>query len=194
MATKTAKNPLPDLPASIVKQTTIKVKSLMGIGEDRKALYELLTEIGGDVSEESVDKAITAWLDENTAALGHKIDGYYQIIAEFKNRAAAQKAEGKHLSQQGGYAEAAADRLKERLKAFMLEHGIDEIKGELHKAKLSAQSDRVSLKIDNEADIPQEFMVVTLTPDKEKILKAIEAGQSVPGCHTEPVARTLRLT
>ena len=190
-STPNSQKPLPELPATA--QPQMKLPTLMGIGGDMVALTQLLFEIGGDVSDPSVDLAITGWLTENKQNLASKIDTYCFTIDEFYARAEAQKKVGKAIVQQGQYAENAGDRLKLRLKEFMLEHGIEEAKGNTRRAALSKQSDRKTVKVNDESLVPVEYLVPTYTVDKKKVEADLLAGKTVPGCTLEPCARAFRI-
>lgn len=188
-----SQKPLPAMPPSVLSRQPVQLPTLMSIGGDMQALTELMYELGGDVSETSVDQAITKWMEENKANLAKKIDAYLFAIDEFYSRGEAQKAVAKKLRDQGQYAENAGDRLKARLKEFMLANAMDEIKGEVRRVALSKQSDRKTVRVVDEAQVPTQYLVATWTVDKKKVEADLIAGKEVAGCVLEPAARAFRV-
>lgn len=75
--------------------------------------------------------------------------------------------------------------LKEYLRENMDASGITKITHPLF--TITCGKGRPSVVIDNEADIPDEYMSVktTMSPDKTAISAAIKAGLEVPGAHSE---------
>lgn len=75
--------------------------------------------------------------------------------------------------------------LKEYLRENMDASGITKITHPLF--TITCGKGRPSVVIDNEADIPDEYMSVktTMSPDKTAIAAAIKAGLEVPGAHSE---------
>ena len=75
--------------------------------------------------------------------------------------------------------------LKEYLRENMDASGITKITHPLF--TITCGKGRPSVVIDNETDIPDEYMSVktTMSPDKTAIAAAIKAGLEVPGAHSE---------
>lgn len=77
------------------------------------------------------------------------------------------------------------EALKEYLRTNMEASGITKISHPLF--TISLGKGRPIVVVDNEKDIPDDYMNVTVTssPDKAMIAKAIKEGVEVPGAHSE---------
>ena len=75
--------------------------------------------------------------------------------------------------------EAAVKALRTTLAAQMAETGAAAIQGTHHTAGLAKRPAFVS--IDNEAELPAEYLITKTAPDKKAIASAIKDGVAVPG-------------
>lgn len=98
------------------------------IDEDLGALEAILTELGGDITEEEAEAAVDAWFEELGAARDAKLNGYARRIQVLEGNAAAKKAEEQRLAQQRKRDEESAGWLKRRLLGFVQRRGVP-IKG-----------------------------------------------------------------
>lgn len=74
-------------------------RTLFDITDDLLALEELLSEVGGDVTDEQAEEAITEWFEELGEDRNSKLDGYVTLIAEFDARAEMRRREAARLQQ-----------------------------------------------------------------------------------------------
>lgn len=167
------------------------MSTLYDIRADLEALEALLYEVGGDVTDEAADAAITAWLEETGEALSKKLDGYAALIRETEIRAASRKAEASRLSDLARADDAAVKRLKDRLRWFFEDRGIQKMETERFRFTLATNGGKppVILKVPVEC-LPEWAKRVTFAPDLEAIRGEIEKGGTVefaeigtPGTH-----------
>src|SRR5688500_1951758 len=118
-------------------------RTLYDIGDDMRIVEDMLIASGGDVSDPEVEAAITAWIEENSAALSKKADGYLCLHRDIEARATAREAEAERLTQLAQIDRHAADRLKERLHFFMRDHGIKKLETERFRATLCNNGGKV---------------------------------------------------
>lgn len=157
-------------------------RSLFMLVRDFQALDELLIESGGEITP-----VLEEWMSLNAGDVGAKVDSYKLYIdhldarAEYFKRLEAQAYEAKKLFENH------IKRLKENLKQSMIEMGVDELRGQDFRWKLSQLKPK--LVIEDAKAIPAKFTTETIVfePDKEKIMAAIESGETIAGCRIEPV-------
>lgn len=118
--------------------------------------------------EEWNDKAIAVAcvyraLDEDSARVGREIER----LTAIKKRLERER-----------------DRVKEGLANACNALGVEKVQGMYANISFRASEQTV---IDNEGEIPDEYMTVktTYTPNKTAIKEAIKAGKDVPGAHVE---------
>lgn len=156
-------------------------KSLPAILKEQTALDELLLESGGDITDEQTDAIVMEWMVEIVNDVKNKVDGY-----EHKQTYLKQSADRLHQYADKFYNAAKSmdkisDSLKTRLKNLMIDHGKNELVGNMFVFKLSQS--KPSVLITDESSIPVELIdtVVTTKPNKERIKTMIEAGIEVKG-------------
>lgn len=147
---------------------------LYEIDKGLRALWNKVMEQDGELTEDDV-KA----LDELNLAKDEKIKGYGVIIRELDREIADCMAEMDRIRE-------ISDRLKNRrewlvnnLKYFMQSQGIP--KFESIEVNIGFRKSK-SLEIDENANLPKEFIRITETPDKKAITDFIKAGGTVDGC------------
>lgn len=178
--------------------------TLLAIQADHAALLELLEETAGEITPEN-EAAIDTMIEELKSNIAEKADGYCNLLAHMKARAAMYQ-ERKEVFQKSQKAmENSHDRLREKLKAFGITTGLltcsEEIPGSKKKKpgnKIETTSGWVvsvqpaggkrALIVDETfPDVPEEFLVYEAPKiDKDKVRKALEAGQTLPFAHLEP--------
>lgn len=99
--------------------------TIFDIGDDIRALHDLLTEMDGDITE--FEQEIDRWLAENTENLHQKLNSYGSLLREFEARADARAAEAARITALAEFDERQAARLKARLKLFMDSMGLSKI-------------------------------------------------------------------
>lgn len=158
-------------------------KSLLLIVNEAMQLEQALIESNGEVNE-YLEKALSV----NSAELAVKVDGYVEIIKRFESLGDHYKKRAEFYSKIATQCNNAVDRLENNIKFAMQELGVEEIKGEDMRFKVSATSGQ--LKITDEDMVPVEFKseVIQTVIDKKSLKEAISAGKSIPGAEVIPGA------
>ena len=155
-------------------------KSLYLIVNEAMQIEQMLMESGGEVTPE-----IEMALSVNSSELANKVDGYQHIIERFNSLADHYKARAEFFKTIAGQCKTASDRLKDNIKFAMIELGVDEVKGQDMRFKLSTTSG--TLVIEDAEMVPVEFKteVITTEIDKKSLKEAALKGD-VPGVKIEP--------
>ena len=147
---------------------------LYEIDQNLRSLWNKISEQDGELLEEDI-KA----LEELNLAKDDKIKGYGVIIRELDGEIADCKAETDRIKE-------ISDRLKNRrewlvnnLKYFMQQQGIP--KFESIEVNIAFRKSK-SLEIDENANLPKEFIRIKEEPDKKAITDFIKGGGTVDGC------------
>lgn len=151
--------------------------SLYNVTEEQKRINYLLEENGGEVTPE-----IESALAINEANLTIKAENYCATIAKYASMEEAIKAEVKRLQ---AYAKTCAniqEQLKGRLRDAQVAFGFDKL--EVGTWRIGTRKS-TKVVIDNETDIPNEYIKVATSIDKLGIAKAIKEGVEVAGAHLE---------
>jgi len=156
------------------------MKSLATIVNEATRIEQLLIEGGGEENAE-LEQALAV----SGAELQAKADSYSIIMERFSATEAHYKERAQfflNIAKQCGNVQ---DRLKNNIKYAMQEMGVDEIRGEDVRFKLSAT--KGSLVIEDAEMVPVEFKteVIETVIDKKKLKDAAEKGE-VPGARIEP--------
>lgn len=172
-------------PTPAAKPTT--KASLASLTADSQALQELLAEAAeaaeGDLSDGDAMAILDKWFAEIGTAIDSKLNGYAYVIAQFKADAEALKAEEERIAKRRKTAANNADRMKWRLQEWLVANKMFKHKTATHSFTIQDGRERVEFSADLKAtDLPPQFRVVEITPDKKAIGEALKAGQTVPGC------------
>lgn len=134
-------------------------RTLYQIGGDMLALEQLLAEVGGDVTDEDAERAIDEWLAETNEALPNKLDRYAMLMREIQARAETRAAEAARLAERARLDGQNVKRMKERVKAFFLEHGLKAIDTPHFRLTLARNGGKEPLvwSINSYADLPEEY-------------------------------------
>lgn len=135
------------------------------------------------------DVLLDTW-ESIDAVFEDKADGYAKVIRNFEASAEALKAEEQRIGKRRKSYENAAKRLRAALQSAMIVADKRKIKTELF--TFSIQANQPKLVIDDEAALPDGFKVVTYTPDKSGLKKALQAGDEIEGVHLE-ASESLRI-
>ncbi|MDO4649186.1 MAG: siphovirus Gp157 family protein [Eubacteriales bacterium] len=158
------------------------MSTLFELKNEYEYLYQMATECGPEDAEIFADtmEAIQGEIEE-------KADGYAYVIAQIEGDRETIKAEIARLTQRQKALEANGRKMKEHLQQTMVATGNRKFKTATH--SFSIQKNPVSVKIDNEAEIPDEFMV----PQEPKVnkkaiaafLKSLDKGDTCTFAHLE---------
>lgn len=150
------------------------MRSLLQIAQDSAALEELLQETGGEV-----DSTIDSFMEEITTGLATKADSYNSMIDYLKGSSEGFRKKSEAYRAAAKSAESIIEKMRERILTTMQIMNVEELEGKSIRFKL--QNSPPSLVIEDEYFIPQEFQIVTVSPDTAKIKAALKDGINVPG-------------
>jgi hypothetical protein len=168
--------------------------TLFQIGEEIRALAELLMETGGEITDPEAEAAIDEWLAETQVALERKADQVVWLIREFEGRADAREEAAKALMALAEVDRNGARRLRDRLKLFFEIHGLKRLETEHFKLAIAQNGGKVSLIVPAEweqepASAPEAFHRIKVELDRQEIEAALSGARKLcPGCGsaTEP--------
>lgn len=153
-------------------------KKLLDIVAETNLLMQSIIENGGELSEETANM-----LDVSKHNLEIKVDSYAYVLDQLKLQGPYWKQKASEMNAVAKGCERAAKSLQDRLKYAMKTLEVEEVAGQEYKFKLAKTAGK--LVISDEAIIPDEFLVVSYIPNKEKIKEAIKSGIEVPGAYIE---------
>lgn len=158
------------------------VPTLFSLVAEAQSLESKIIEAGGELTPD-IEEALSS-LD---IAVTDKVESYAFIMDSCENRAQFWKAKADLYSKIAKSHTLIQERIKERLKAAMMELGKDEVLG--HSIRFKLQALKPKLVIKDESKIPADFKVVvqTTAPDKERIASALNDGFEIPGATLEKV-------
>lgn len=160
-------------------QTAEKKKSLALLAEEKSNIERILEESGGELTPE-----IEEQLNELDLQTAHKLDGYYAFMERCKSVGELMEARAVELQKIANGHFNLAERLKKGIMFAMSTMGVQEIVGNMKRAKLSPTKGRLVI---DEKLLPEEFkiQVTTMVPDKERIREKLELFEEVPGAKIE---------
>lgn len=173
-------------------------KSLYEIGEQLQALKDLLEEVDGDVSDESVEEAINAWFEEVESNQNAKVNNYCKLIANLESYSKSREEEAARLSKAAKSFENKAKLLKERLLGYMRFHNIPKITTDLFTVSVANNGGKAPLTFPKEwaeepASAPEQFHRRKLELDLTALRDALEAGDQIEGCEIGPRGNHLKI-
>lgn len=151
--------------------------SLWAISESQRELNYILEENGGELTPE-----LEGALAINAENLAVKAADYCATISQYGAMEEAIKAEIKRLQ---GYAHTCAkiqENLKGALRQAQIAFGFDKM--EVGTYRLGTRRSTVVV-IDDEAEVPNQFIKVATSVDKAAVKTALKGGEVVPGAHLE---------
>lgn len=159
--------------------------------EKSVSLIQLSTEIDVMLNESLGE--LTPAIEEKLKALSTKADSCAYVLDRLLKVKLFYVERSNLYDKMATAASSAMDRLEEYIKDSIMVANMEEIKGDEFRFKISPTTKCV---VDNDADVPENFKstVVTTKPDKARIKKAIESGQTVTGAHLETGVSLRRYT
>jgi hypothetical protein len=153
------------------------MRSLYEIGDDLSALEEMLTDLDGEIPEGEIGAALEEWFDQLGAERDEKIRRYCALIEMMGFAAEACEEEVRRLGKLKRANENGAKRLKDRLKAFFEQHGIQKLDLQIFKPRIQTNSGApliVPAQWQNEpASAPEAFHKVTVELNTLAIREAL---------------------
>lgn len=156
------------------------MRHLYEISEDMKDLKAMLDDPEMEVAVIDTLEAIKAEFDEkaeNIVIADKILKGEEDAIAKEIRRLSAMKSACKNKR----------ESMREYLRLHMDEHNVKSIKLKRIHGSITRSAGRDTLAIDDSLLIPAEYQTtdVTITTDKAAVMKAIEDGEEIKGCHIE---------
>jgi hypothetical protein len=168
------------------------------IGAEISALHELLTEMGGELTDEQAEAAIDEWLAENDSTLERKLNGVGWSVREFEAKADVREEAAKAL-----LALVAADRnrvkrIKERTKLFLEMYGFKKYETEHFKFTVANNGGVLPLIVPEDwerdpASAPEAFHKVEIKLDTAAIREAIRNDEETHGAFLGERGTSLRI-
>jgi hypothetical protein len=153
------------------------MRTLLEITADVEALDDLLSEVGGDVSDPRVEAAVSQWLSEIENDFARKVDNYVAMIRTIEARAEVRRAESKRLAERARIDEGSASWLRQRLIDVM--HRLDRPSVETDRWRVSVARNGGLQPIEIVGDVPAEFRRVVSEPDNAAIRTALLEGREL---------------
>lgn len=177
--------------------TTKKRPSLLDLNNEMQALDDLLEEMGGDISEESVATYVNELFGEISAAIDEKVDSYVGLIRQKELVASLRKSEAERLAQGARTESNRAQWLKDRLMLVMEMRGLKKA-GKVRTASICGNGGKLPLDIDeiamlNPKELPPQFQRVKIELDTEAVRKHLEAGGTLEWARYGERGQHLRL-
>jgi hypothetical protein len=161
--------------------------TLFEISDELAAIEELLTENGGDITDDAAGETLEAWFDQLTDARDAKIDDYCRLITMIRERAEARHREIMRLGALADTDENAIARLKTALLNFMTERGVTKLETPFHKLTIANNGGKAPLIVpdawrDDPASAPEQYHRKVVHLDTELIRADLAGGEEIPGC------------
>jgi len=153
------------------------LSTLLEITDNMVVLDDLIQECGGNMEDPQIEEAISTWISEMQDDLDNKVDNYAAFITELKARSATRKAEADRLAARARTDSSTAAFLGNRLKIALTELGIKKLETDRYRVTVAGNGGKQPLDIHGE--VPHEFSVVRLEPNKNKIREALENGKEL---------------
>ena len=166
------------------------MRRLLDIGDDLRALDELLEECEGEIA----DAALEQWFSELGAERDNKIDAYCYLIDDLTASAKRHKEDAAQLSKWAQTDENKADRLKKRLLEFFQSRGIQKLVTAHYKPSVRGNGGVQPVDMDpnlRPKELPEDFQVVTANTDA--IREYLEAGEYLEYARLMPRGFHLRI-
>lgn len=152
----------------------MKNESLWDIGDEIKALDELINIGQGELSDEHEE--LYKKLD---IILSKKTDSYCEYVSKIESEIKIGKEKIDKIKDYIEYRKNAIDRLKSYAKSVLESMEIDKLNGKIHAIKLLAPRKR--LEVYDETKIPIKFLRIKTEINKSKITESIKNGEAVEG-------------
>lgn len=155
--------------------------TLYRISEEIDRLDEMMERTQGDdamMTDEDRD-AVTAFIDGLKTEANIKADGYAKAIREMESRSKARRTEASVLSEMATADQRRADGLKRFLLQCMERIGERQLVGQTFTLAVQRDGGAAPVEVFGDAEaMPERFVRVTKTPDRDAIRRALEQGDA----------------
>ena len=152
--------------------------SLFDIVNEFKDLYEIATSDPDSQIFEDTLEALTGDLEAKSA-------NYVAVIQQLEMEANKAEELEKHFKEQKEMRDNAVKRMKARLLYAMTELDKKEIAAGNFTIKIKNNGGKLKMNL-REEEVPDNYRMVVLQPDKDKIRKALEGGATLSFAELEP--------
>jgi len=152
--------------------------SLFDIVNEFKDLYEIATSDPDSQIFEDTLEALTGDLEAKSA-------NYVAVIQQLEMEADKAEELEKHFKEQKEIRDNAVKRMKARLLYAMTELDKKEIAAGNFTIKIQNNGGKLKMNL-REEEVPDNYRMVVLQPDKDKIRKALESGATLSFAELEP--------
>jgi hypothetical protein len=171
--------------------------TILDISADMIALHELLTEIGGDVSDEQIDATITTWLTENDTNDIVKLDSYVNVIKMLESEAELATAEAKEYQQRATVRTKRVAWLKRRLMDHLAATGRTKATTATGRTiAIQSNGGKVPVRIDEEVDyskLEPQFVRYQCSIDVDEVRKHLEGGGTLAFARLGEAGKHIRI-
>ena len=158
-------------------------------------LYELTSDFQQllDLIEQGEydEQALSDTLEGIEGEIEIKADGYAKVIKEIEGNISTIKAEIDRLSSKKSSLESSVKRLKESLEMAMRATNKPKFKTELFSFNIAKNGGKKPLDIYDV--VPEEYSVLKMEPDKNKIREVLESGKELPFAILQERGESLRI-
>ena len=158
-----------------------KRQSLGDLVTGFSSILERIAEAGGELTPE-----LEALFDQVGQEIQVKTDSYAFVMDRLEAEAAFWKQRAEQFGKVAKSCTSLRERLKDGIKAAMLQLGRDGIEGTDFRFALTTQGKKLVLDEVLLSDA-WKMQVVEIVPDKERITQALQGGKEVPGARFEEV-------
>lgn len=162
-------------------------RTLFEITNDLQALDDLLTEVGGEVTEADAEEAIDRWLSELANERENKLNAYAYLIKSLDAQSSALKDEVDRMRARKTATENKISKLKERLQYHLETQGIDKVQTDLFTFAVQKSGGKPKMILNeyferHPEELPEGFRRVKFEPNLDAIREAIVAD---PETHSD---------
>jgi hypothetical protein len=154
------------------------MKTLLQLVVTSQEIETMLINNGGEITPE-----IEELLEVNSTDIISKVDNYNFIMEKLSSNEAYWKAKATEYAAYAKSFAKAQERIKDHLKMVMQAHELKEIVG--NEVRYTLRPSVGSLVVDDASKLPNEYLIVTTSPNNAAIKKDLAAGKQIEGAHIE---------
>ena len=171
------------------------MRTMFNIIADFEALYDLLEEVDGDVTDPKVEAAVTEWMNTLDQDFTNKVDSYSAFVLELLSRSKCRAEEAARLKHRADVDESLARSLKTRLMMALEQRGKKKVETDRFRVSIAGNGGLQPLNVDETVltDAWRRVADPRLIPDTSKIRETLVAGGEVPGAELLPRGQHLSI-
>lgn len=160
-----------------------KKQSIFDIADDFEALWEMMEDLDGDITEDpQTFQAYKDFCEELETNLKTKADSYARIITDANAKADSIEAEIVRLRKLKSSHVKKSQKLKELLFFAMEKTGQVKFETDLHKFAIQKAGGKQKLDVTvPPEELPEQYQMTLIDADKEALRHALAAGKEIPG-------------